>query len=407
MKIQTRFQLSTMMFLEYFVWGAWYVTMGTYLGQTLKFDGLEIGIAYGAVAIGAMISPFFVGMIADRYFPSEKVLATMHLVGAALLYWLTQVDSFSMFYPILIGYTLCYMPTIALTNSISFAQMKDPGAEFPSVRVLGTFGWIIAGLTIGFLKVEDSTMMFYIAAVSSLILGVYSLTLPHTPPKDKGKSVSFGDVIGLKSLALFKDMSFSVFFLASLLICIPLSFYYNFTNLYLNELGMGNAAGKMTLGQLSEFGFLLVMPLFFKRLGVKKMLLVAMLAWAARYVFFAIGNNDEMVWMLYAGIILHGICYDFFFVTGQIYVDNKAGEGIKSSAQGLITFATYGLGMFIGSAVSGKVVKMYTYTGEADVIQHYWNPIWMVPAALSVFVLIFFFLLFREKVNQQAVNEES
>ena len=397
METTTRAKLSLMMFLEYLIWGAWYVTMGTYLSKTLQFDAVEIGLAYGAVSVAAMVSPFFVGMVADRFFPSERVLGVLHLLGGALLFTVAQLDSFSFFYIVLLGYTLCFMPTIALTNSLAFSQMKKPDKEFPLVRVFGTIGWIVIGLFLGFLKLEASSYTFYIAASASVALGLFSFVLPHTPPKEKGKKVSMADVLGLDALVLFKDTSFSVFFIASLLICIPLSFYYNFTNLFLNEVGMEGAAGKMTIGQISETLFLLVMPFFFVKLGVKRMLVVAMVAWAARYLLFAYGNSTTLVSFLYAGIFLHGICYDFFFVTGQIYVDQRAGEKVKSAAQGLITFATYGLGMFIGSYVSGQVVESYLLEQPADGISYQWESIWWVPALLSLGVLLFFLLFFKEQ----------
>ncbi len=396
MNAKTRLQLSTMMFLEYIVWGAWYVTLGTYLGTTLKFEGTQIGLAYSAFAIAAMISPFFVGMVADRFFPTERVLGVLHLLGAVLLYILAQMKDFGGFYPVIIAYTLCFMPTIALTNSLSFQHMENPGKQFPGVRVLGTISWIIIGVIIGYLSIEAQATPILIAAGASVVMGLYSFTLPHTPPKNKGQKATVSEVIGLDALKLLKERSFAVLFISSMLICIPLSFYYSFANLFLNNIGVENAAGKMTLGQGSEILFLLLMPFFFKRLGYKKMLMVGMAAWAARYALFMYGNPTELVWMLYGGIILHGICYDFFFVTGQIYVDEKAPANVKSSAQGLITFATYGVGMFIGSWLSGVIVEMYTTTiGEG--IAYSWRDIWLVPALLSVGVLVVFTIFFKEK----------
>ncbi|MEM6766775.1 MAG: nucleoside permease [Bacteroidota bacterium] len=398
-------RLSVMMFLEYFIWGAWYVTMGTYLNQTLEFSGVEIASAYGTGAIAAMISPFFVGLFADRFFPTERVLGVMHLVGAVLMYWASTAEDFASFYPILLGYTLCYMPTIALTNAVSFHQMKDPGKQFPVVRVWGTAGWIAAGLIIGFMKVEAQALPLQMAAGLSVLMGLYAFSLPHTPPKDKGKKVSIRDVLGLDALALLKERSFGVLFLASILICIPLMFYYTWANPFLNEVGFENAAGKMTLGQMSELLFLLVMPFLFKRYGVKIMMLIGMLAWGARYVMFAYGAPDSMVWMLYAGIILHGICYDFFFVTGQIYADNRAPENLRSSVQGMMTFATYGVGMFIGSLVSGPIVDNYATPG--GLVPHEWTAIWLIPAAFSVVVAIIFFVLFKDSGTEEVGEEDS
>jgi nucleoside transporter len=393
-----RLQLSTMMFLEYFVWGAWYVTLSTYLGTTLKFEGTQIGLAYSAFAIAAMISPFFVGMVADRFFPTERVLGVLHLVGAVLLYFLTTITEFALFYPVIIAYTLCFMPTIALTNSLSFAHMDNPGKEFPSVRVLGTISWIVVGLIVGYLNVESQATPILIASGMSVVMGLYCFTLPHTPPKSKGEKASWQDIAGLDALKLIKDRSFAVLFIASLLICIPLSFYYSFANLFLNNIGIENAAGKMTMGQMSEIAFLLLMPFFFKRFGYKIMLMIGMACWSARYVLFMYGNPTELVWMLYGGIILHGICYDFFFVTGQIYVDERAPKHIKNAAQGLITFATYGVGMFIGSALSGIVAENYAMVDAVSGTTTYqWDSIWLVPAVLSGVVLVLFTLFFHEK----------
>ncbi|MDF9795481.1 nucleoside transporter [Catalinimonas alkaloidigena] len=396
MTIKTRLQLSGMMFLQFFVWGAWYVTLGTYLGVTLKFEGSQIGLAYSAFAIAAMISPFFVGMVADRFFPTERVLAVLHLIGAALLYWLAQIEDFSLFYPVIIAYTLCFMPTIALTNSLSFENMENPGEQFPAIRVVGTISWIIVGLIVGYLDIEALNTPILLASASSVVMGLYCFTLPHTPPKSKGQKASVKDILGLDALKLMKDRSFSVLFIASLLICIPLSFYYSFANLFLNDLGVENAAGKMTMGQGSEILFLLLMPFFFKRFGYKIMLMVGMAAWGARYALFMFGNPTELVWMLYGGIILHGICYDFFFVTGQIYVDERAPKAVKNAAQGLITFATYGVGMFIGSWLSGIIVEANTIVSD-DVNEYLWDKIWLVPAVLSVIVLVLFTIFFREK----------
>ena len=390
MTARTRAKLSVLMFLQYFVWGAWYVTMGTWLGNTLGFSGEQIGLAAGTTALAAMISPFFVGMVADRFFATERLLAGLHVLGGAILVYASLQTSFGPFYGVLLLYTLCYMPTLALSNSISFRQMTDPGREFPAIRVLGTIGWIVAGLTIGSLGLEATAVPMRLAAGASVVLGVFSLALPHTPPHVTGR-VGLRDVLGLDALKLLGDRSFAIFVLGSFLVCIPLQFYYAFANPFLNELGVANAAGKMTLGQMSEIGFMLVMPWFFRRLGVKYMLLVGMAAWTARYVFFAYGDNAAMVWMLYAGILLHGICYDFFFVTGQIYVDRKAPPDLRAAAQGFIAFVTLGVGMFIGSWASGRVVDAFQLGPGA----HDWQSIWLVPAAGAAVVLGLFALFFR------------
>lgn len=382
------------MFLQYFIWGAWYVTLGTYMLTKLHFSGTQVGLVYGTFAISAMISPFFVGLIADKFFSTEKVLGTLHLLGAVILYYTSTVKTFPVFYPSLLVYTLCYTPTMALSNSLAFQQMKNPGQEFPSIRVLGTIGWIIAGLTIGFMAIEDSVNQLYLGSIASLILGVYCFTLPHVPPKKKTGD-SLKQIMGLDALALLKQRPFAILIIASILTCIPLSFYFSFTNPFLNEIGMVNAAGKMTMGQMSELVFLFAMPFFFKRLGIKKMIMLGMFAWLLRYIMFSMGNVEGLVWMLYLGIILHGICYDFFFVTGQIYVDTKAPSHLRSSAQGMITFATYGLGMFIGTWFCGKTVDFYSVI-EGTKILHQWDKIWHVPGIFAIIIIILFGLMFRE-----------
>jgi nucleoside transporter len=392
-----------MMFLQYFVWGTWYVTMGTYLLQTLRFSGQQSGVAYSTTALAAMVSPFFVGLVADRFFATERILAFLHLVGAVLLFWVSTLTDFGSFYPVLLGYTLCYMPTLALTNSLSFHQMADPGKEFPRVRVFGTIGWIVAGFAISFLNAESTALQFRLAAASSALLGVYCLFLPHTPPAKLGHKVGLRDVLGLDALQLMKERSFAIFVIGSFLICIPLQFYYAFTNPFLTELGVTNTAGKQTLGQMSEIGFMLVMPWFFVRLGIKRMMLFGMLAWAVRYVLFAYGDAGALVWMLYGGILLHGICYDFFFVTGQIYVDKKASIHIRAAAQGFIAFVTLGVGMFVGSYVSGWVVDQYSVAGGAQTL-HDWGPIWLIPAAMSAGVLLLFALFFKPVTEERAAG---
>jgi nucleoside transporter len=394
MNSSVRLKLSVMMFLQYFVWGSWYVTMGTYLLKTLQFSGQQSGLAYSTTALAAMVSPFFVGLVADRFFATERILAALHLIGAVLLYWVSTLTDFSSFYPVLLGYTLCYMPTLALTNSLSFHQMTDPGKEFPGIRVLGTIGWIAAGFMISGLSAEAVSLQFRLAAIASLALGLYSFALPHTPPARVGRKVTARDILGLDALQLMKERSFTIFVLGSFLICIPLQFYYAFTNPFLTELGITNSAAIQTVGQMSEIGFMLVMPFFFVRLGVKWMLILGMLAWALRYALFAYGDGGALVWMIYLGIALHGICYDFFFVTGQIYVDKKAPLHIRAAAQGFIAFVTLGVGMFVGSYLSGWVVDQYTQP-VGETVLHDWQPIWLIPAAMSVVVLVLFAILFH------------
>lgn len=392
MKSTSGLSLSIMMFLEYFVWSSWYVTMGTYMTEHLQSTGLQIGAAYSALAIATMISPFFVGMIADRYFAAQKVMGVLHLFGAVLLFLATKITDDTAFYWVILFYSLLYMPTIALSNSVAFGQMRDPGKQFPVIRVFGSVGWIAAGLLIGQLEIEKTQYTFIMAAAVSALLGVYSFMLPDTPPKGKQTGASMASAIGTEAAVLFRNRSYLIFFISAILICIPLAFYYGFANVFLVEKGMENAAGKMILGQASEAIFILAIPFLFNRIGVKNMLLLGMLAWILRYIAFGYGDTSSNMWLLYTGIILHGICYDFFFVTGYMYTEKKAGERIKNSAQGLFTFATYGLGMFIGTWFSGFVVDNYK-TGPV----HDWLKIWMVPAYIAIAVLIFFIIFFREK----------
>jgi nucleoside transporter len=397
MKSSTGVSLCVMMFLQYFIWSAWYVTMGTYMGQSpLQATDVQIGATYGALAIATMISPFFVGLIADRFFAAQKIMGVLHLLGAALLLLATKIENSNTFYWIILAYSLLYMPTIALSNSVAFSQMTDPGKQFPWIRVFGTIGWIVAGVMIGQLGIEKSSNTFYMAAAVSAGLGLFSFVLPNTPPK--GKSADASSALGTEAFVLFKDKPYLIFFIAAILVCIPLSFYYGFANPFLNEINFPNAASKMTLGQVSEAVFILAIPFLFNRIGVKNMLLFGMSAWILRYICFAYGNVESSSWMLYAGIILHGICYDFFFVTGYMYTEKKAGEKIKNAAQGLFTFATYGLGMVIGTGFSGYIVNAKKISDTA----HNWQSIWMVPAYIAAGVLIYFLLFFKEKKTANA-----
>ena len=401
MNTKTKFQLSLMMFLQFFIWGGWFVTLGTFLGNNLGASGAETGMAFSTQSWGAIIAPFFIGLIADRYFNAEKILGVLHLIGAVLMYFMSQATSFDAFYPLVFAYMVAYMPTLALVNSVSFFQMKDPAKEFSIIRVFGTIGWIIAGLLISYFQWDSTKSIdegalsntFTMVAVASLILGVISFTLPKTPPSQSDGAISVSDILGLDALKLLKDRNFLMFFITSILICIPLAFYYQEANPFLVELGMENPTGKMTLGQISEVLFMLLLPFFFKKFGFKKTLLVGMLAWAIRYTLFAYGNAGEQAFMLLIGVALHGICYDFFFVSGQIYTDFKAGEKIKSAAQGLITLATYGVGMLIGFWVAGKISDQNMLADGT----HNWEVIWMLPAAFALGVMVLFMLIFKNE----------
>ena len=396
MRFPIRLQLSFLFFLEFFIWGAWFVTMGTFLSQEFSASGGQLAKAYETQSIGAIIAPFVIGLIADRYFAAQKILGILHLIGAALLFTVSNAESFEGFYPYIFIYMLLYMPTLALANSVAFNQMKEPSKQFASIRVLGSVGWIFAGLTIGYLGWEGTQNLkftFYMAATASALLGLYSFFLPSTPPRlGSDQSISLREILGLDALALLKDQGFLFFFIASILICIPLAFYYQHANQFLNEVGMEAAASKMILGQISEVLFLLLLPLFIKRYGIKNALIVGIMAWGVRYLLFAYGDSGSQVWMLLFGIILHGICYDFFFVSGQIYTDFKAGETYKSTAQGLITLATYGVGMLIGFRFAGWLTDQYvTETG------HLWQDIWIQPAIFSFVVLTLFLFLFKNE----------
>jgi len=398
------------MFLEFFIWGAWFVTLGTYLFNNLKASGAEIGSVFSTQSWGAMVAPFIIGLIADRYFNAEKILGILHLVGAALMYQMYNAEEISVFYPYVLAYMILYMPTLALVNSISFNQMKDPEKEFPSIRVWGTIGWIVAGLLISFVFLWDSEsaikaglmkQTFLMASIASLILGLFSFTLPKTPPKvSTGTKVKVSDILGLDALKLLKDKNFATFFVASILICIPLAFYYQNGNPFLSNIGVENATGKMTIGQISEVLFLLMLPIFLKKYGFKITILAGMAAWAIRYALFAYGNAGELSFMLILGIALHGICYDFFFVAGQIYTNAKAGIKYKSAAQGLITFATYGIGMLIGFKIAGLITDAYKLSDTS----FNWQMIWIIPACIAGAVFLLFAIFFNDK-NEKVTDQ--
>lgn len=419
-------RLSLMMFLQFFIWGVWYVPMYPFL-DSLGVDATKIGFAYSATGLAAIVSPIFIGMIADKFFPSQIVLGVMHLLGGFFLFMASKATDWSSFLPYLLAHLFCYMPTLALVNSVLFQSVKDPQKDAPAIRTFGTIGWIVSGIVIGssFLVGAEESLKFQIpgflggpdapedsiglgltnlplliGAGASMLLGVFSFFLPNTPPQMKGQRISVGDLLGFKSISLMKDRSFSVFIICSLLLCIPLSFYYQSANGYLKAMDINNSEGVMALGQVSEIFFLLLVPFFLMRLGVKKMLLIGMLFWVLRYIFFAAGSADAQ-YLLFLGVLAHGICYDFFFFTGQLYVDKKAPTDIRSQAQGFITFVTLGVGMFIGGNVNGFWTKMQTdeITKEIN-----WDAVWYFPAIMALVVLIAFFFMFDDSKDKKTIT---
>ncbi len=400
-----KFQLSLMMFLQFFIWGSWFVTLGTFLNKNLDATGIQSSIAFSTQSWGAIIAPVFIGLIADKYFNAEKILGILHLIGGYLMIQLYQSTSFDLFYPLVFFYMILYMPTLALVNSISFSQMKNPSKEFSSIRVFGTLGWIFSGIMISYffgwdsqLSINDGLLKntFRMAAIGSFALGILSFFLPKTPPNSRNKkSRKLKNILGLDALKLLRDKNFFMFFITSILICIPLAFYYQQTNPFLVDIGMENPTGTMALGQFSEALFILLLPLFLKKFGFKITLIIGMFSWFLRYLLFAYGDVNDGYYLLILGIFLHGICYDFFFVSGQIYTDFKAGQNYKSSAQGLITLATYGVGMYIGFWFAGFISDFYKVG-----LTFNWKIIWVFPSLISLFVMFLFIIIFRnEKIK--------
>ncbi len=404
-------RLGAMMFLEFFIWGAWYTTIAVYMSNhgmgTLTFW------PYTVNPIAAIAAPFFVGLVADRYFATQKALGTLHLLGGLVLLVTPSTSGTpTLFIVLLLIYNLCYMPTLGLTSSRAFHHIEDQERQFPRIRVWGTIGWIIAGLFISFVltpmlggvKAEQTAWPLYLAGIMSIALGLYAFTLPHTPPSAAGQPVSFRSVAGLDALGQLGSRSFWVFIISALLICIPLAAYYNYTQLFLEAARVKNIAATQTLGQMSEMLFMLAMPLMFRRLGVKWMLVLGMSAWVVRYALFASAAPGAVFWMIALGILLHGICYDFFFVTGQIYVDKKSTPAIRGQAQGFFVLVTYGVGMLIGAQIAGNVYNRFLAGAPALTLPQ-WNRFWWIPAAFAAAVTLFFTLAFYDRVDER--NDEA
>ncbi len=400
-----------MMFLQYFIWGAWYTVIAVYMANHGMEDITHWPFSVNPIA--AIIAPFFLGFIADRYFDSEKVYGLLHIAGGILMF-VVPFTSFNawLFISVLLLYNLCYMPTLSLANSVAFTHIGDQEKEFPIIRVFGTIGWIVAGLVISFILVyftadipERTAAPMYLAGGASLLLGFFSFTLPNTPPPAKDEPVSFRSIIGVDALRALGDKAFFIFLAASVLLCIPLAAYYNFLQLFLEAADFTRIAGVQTIGQMSEVIFMLLMPFFFVRLGVKWMLAIGMLAWVARYLLFAMGAPEPVTWMIIGGIALHGVAYDFFFVTGQIYVDKKATDKTRGQAQGLIVLATYGVGLLIGAQIAGWLYNLFLEGREALPLAD-WLGFWLVPAAFAALVMIFFILSFNDQVLDEEESAE-
>lgn len=400
-----KIRLGVMMFVNYIVWGAWYVTISSYLVQTLHFSGTQAGAVFSTVSVASLVSPFFVGLVADRYFATERVMACLYAVGAVLMYFMTRATTFPVVYALMLAFCLCYFPTMALTNSICMQLVKDPGREFPLLRLMGTFGWIFVGNLLGFMRVEVTTVQFVITGIASVLMIVISLTLlPHMPPKAKGTAFDVRTALGLDALVMMKDRAFLTFVIASILACIPITFYYSFTNDYLNDIGVQNAAGKMTLGQVSEVIMMLLMPFIFRFATVRGIFILGLGCWIARYLLLGFGNPGGGMWMFYIAILLHGASYDFFFMTGQLYTDQEAPPHLRNTAQGFITFATYGVGMLLGSLLSGAAVDYFTHTVNGHVVRD-WRSFWFSSAGMALFILVLVLVSFRTKARIQPKEE--
>lgn len=387
-------RLAFQLFLQFFIWGSYFVTLGTYLLKTLHFNGQEVGLVYGSTAIAAMFSPFLLGVLADRHFATERLLALLNFSGALLMLSASYFDTFWPFYLVILLYTFTYMPTFSLNAALCFHHLQRPTRDFPRVRSLGTFGWITAGLLVGYLNVEKQVIPMYISAGASLLAAAYSLTLPKTPPQ--GNRTSLRDWIGPEVRKLFRDPSFTLLMLIMVLVSIPIAFYYSFVNPYLNEIGVENAAGKMSLGQISEIFFMLILPWFINRFGLKVTIFIGLFTWGARYLLFSYAGSSEMIWLIYPAISLHGLAFVFSNLSVQIYLNERVPVSLRSTAQGFYTFLTLGLGTLIGSFLAGNVVTYFTTPSN----EFLWQKIWYVPSGIGILVAFYFLLRFNAKRAQ-------
>lgn len=395
MQTQLKIKLSLFMFLQYFIWSSWYMTLGSYLG-TLGFSGTEIGATYGAFAWGAILSPFIVGLIADRFFASEKIIAVLGIVGGLVMFYVPQLKTFGSVYPTLILYCTLYAPTLALGNSISMTHLADAKKDFPFVKIFSAVGWIAGGVVLSQLKGEQSALQYYLAGGTSLVFGLFALTLPHTPPRKKGQNVPLSEVLGLDALALMKKPTFAIFILCMFLICIPLYFYFVNMGTYLTQLKWEDMAQKMTLAQVSDILFLILLPLMLKKLGYKKTIFLGILSWAVRYFMLSTSAASTGTLLIYGAILLHGVCYDFLFIAGQLYVDSEANERIRGAAQGLIAIILWGFGSLVGTYLAGYFMDQHKLAAPKGAITHDWSAIWATPAWIAVGVLVLFVIFFRE-----------
>jgi nucleoside transporter len=404
MQVSLKIKLSTFNFLQYFIWGSWYVSMGTYLANTLKFSGQQIGAAYGAFAIGSMISPFIIGLIADRYFASEKLLAVLGILGGIVMCLLPQLTDFGSFYPMLILYCALYAPTLALGNSLAFHNLSDAKADFPRVKRFASVGWIVGGVVLSLLHGEQSSLQWYLAGGVSILFGLFALTLPHTPPKKTGANIRLGELLGLDALALLRKPSFAVFIVCMFLICIPLYFYFVIMGIYLTELKWERIAATMSLAQVADVITLSLLPFILKRIGYKKTICIGILAWAIRYFMLAgsFSPATATAALIIGAILLHGVCYDFLFIAGQLYVDEESSERMRGACQGFIAFILWGLGAFVGTMLAGKVLDLHAITDDAGMVTGYdWQKIWLTPAWLSLGVMLICVLFFRDPPKQK------